>query len=146
MAGIFNRAIFNDAIFNTATVAPAQASGGGRVRHKEVRYAMRIDGEWLSFPTLEALYAYLEEVVERKEEQVEEKAEAFAGRIISLGRVPRKKPAAPEVRIAKAPQEVVDYVAKINERLEKLYRDRLSQALSEMADEDDIEILLMGVI
>jgi hypothetical protein len=148
VSGIFNASIFNNAIFNTGAASPvvAPTQTGGRVRHKQVRYALRVEGEWLSFASLEDVYAYLEEIVEKKQEEAEEKAENFAGRIISLGRVPKRKPRPPEIAVFKAPQEVIDYVAKINERLERIYRERLVQAMAERAEEDDIEVLLMGVI
>lgn len=139
----FGGAFFGGSFFQ-AESAVVSSPKGGRVRHKETRYALRVEDEWLSFASLEDLYEYLNEVVDRKEEQAEEKAQKVAGKILRLGKAP-KKAQAPRIQVAKAPAEVVDYVAKLNQRIERIYKEAIQAELMALADEDDIEILLASL-
>lgn len=137
---MFDPALFDGAFFDVQALSSASPRGG-RVR-KEVRYAAQIEGQWLSFASMEDLQEYLDGIQVEKLEVAEKRAEKAVQRILKVG---ESKTKPPQIKLAKASVEVREYVDQLNEQIERIYRKKITEALAAQADEEDIEILL-GVI
>jgi hypothetical protein len=125
----------------TPEPSPTGQVGGGRVR--KLRFAIQIQGEWLSFNSLDELQDYLDALKARELEAVEEKVEQAVQRVIRTGKAPKK--AVPKIKVGKAPVEARELVEELNAEIARVYWRKLAEELAAQADEDDIEILL-GVL
>ena len=122
-----------------ATTTTAGTGGSIGRRRKEELWSVTVEGRPYVFHSLDLLIAFLDSRELKEEKRASAKAEKDALRIIATG---KRTTEPPKVHITSPTQEIRDYAADVQAKVDRVYWRALASAMAREAEEyEDIKFI-----